>query len=86
MGKINIPAAKKEIHAALKENLPFPEYYGANLDALYDVLVEPHEPWEITFVNTRRLWQEESLYMRSLKETFDDASADGANMKVEWQV
>ncbi len=30
-------------HAHLAELLDFPEYYGANLDALYDVLTDIHE-------------------------------------------
>lgn len=30
-----------EVHAFLKTRLAFPDYYGANLDALYDLLTEP---------------------------------------------
>ena len=30
----------KEAHAYLKDTLSFPEYYGANLDALYDCLTD----------------------------------------------
>ena len=29
-----------EIHKALKDGLDFPDYYGANLDALWDCLTE----------------------------------------------
>ncbi|KMZ55581.1 barstar family protein [Dorea sp. D27] len=31
---------KEEAHAYLKERLGLPDYYGANLDALYDCLTE----------------------------------------------
>ena len=34
---------KTEAHVYLQETLPLPEYYGRNLDALYDVLTEQGE-------------------------------------------
>ena len=34
-------------HAYLQAVLALPEYYGANLDALYDCLTEIEEPTEI---------------------------------------
>lgn len=31
---------KEDLHALFRETLSFPEYYGNNLDALYDCLTE----------------------------------------------
>lgn len=43
---------KEELHDALQETLPLPEYYGRNLDALYDVLTSVITPMEIQLINT----------------------------------
>ncbi|MBP3891237.1 MAG: barstar family protein [Solobacterium sp.] len=43
--------SKKDIHAYLKEVFNFPEYYGKNLDALYDSLCEIDEDKEIVFTD-----------------------------------
>ncbi len=40
-----------KLHAALAANLPLPEHYGRNLDALHDVLTEYGGNWKITFRN-----------------------------------
>ena len=32
---------RKELHRIIRETLPVPEWYGGNLDALYDVLTDP---------------------------------------------
>ena len=41
---------KEEFHKLIKEELDFPEYYGNNLDAFYDLLTEIAEPLEIEFL------------------------------------
>ena len=41
---------KEELHQLLKEELNFPDYYGANLDALYDVLTDMKDI-EIEIIN-----------------------------------
>lgn len=38
---------RKEIHEYLAEKMEFPEYYGRNLDALYDCLTDISEPTAI---------------------------------------
>ena len=42
-------STKKEIHAYLKEQFGFPDYYGENLDALYDCLTDLAEDVKICF-------------------------------------
>lgn len=37
----------QEMHDILQEKLKFPDYYGGNLDALYDMLTSLQEPVEI---------------------------------------
>jgi len=33
--------SREELHDRIEEELPVPEWYGRNLDALYDILTEP---------------------------------------------
>lgn len=38
------------VHSYLKEKLALPDYYGGNLDALWDALIERTEPTTIIFL------------------------------------
>lgn len=58
----------KEFHEWLKEQCEFPEYYGCNLDALYDVLSE-RPVYEFEVVNSNK--NEE--YQNALVDTIRDA-------------
>ena len=40
-----------ELQDLLVKELPLPDYYGKNLDALYDVLTENLQEWNIIFYN-----------------------------------
>lgn len=75
---------KSDLHDLLSESLHFPEYYGRNLDALFDLLTEPHEMWNITFKNTAAAKNVLGDYFRLLKETFTDAEEEIACIKAEW--
>ena len=33
--------SRKELHERIAQVLPLPDWYGRNLDALYDMLTEP---------------------------------------------
>ena len=63
---LNAKLIKKEGHDYLKKALNFPEYYGKNLDALYDCLTEISVETEICIVGGEDLSKE-------LINTFKDA-------------
>ena len=57
---LNAKLIKKEGHDYLKKALNFPEYYGKNLDALYDCLTEISVETEICIVGGEDLSKERS--------------------------
>ena len=69
---------KKDGHDYLKEAFNFPDYYGKNLDALYDCLCEIGVETEIILINGEGV-------SRDLIDTFEDASCENENLnfKVE---
>lgn len=64
---------KAALHDMLSRALPLPNYYGRNLDALYDCLLEPHEPWNITFTGCAQAESRLGGYFAGFRDTFADA-------------
>lgn len=62
---------KRDGHDYLKEVLNFPDYYGKNLDALYDCLTDIGVETEITLING-------SYISDDIVETFVDASDENS--------
>lgn len=73
---------KPALHAYLKEKLALPEYYGKNLDALYDVLTERSQQTELVLKNWRELSAQLGSYGVSLLETLRQASEENPNLEV----
>lgn len=71
----------KHLHAALT----LPEYYGANLDALYDCLTELAEPTEL--VVPQKVTDEAYLgwYGQQLLQVLQDAAATNKSLKITLQ-
>ena len=67
---------KKEGHDYLKEVLNFPEYYGKNLDALYDCLCEIGVKTEIILINGEDVSSD-------IIDTFADAASENENLEFE---
>ena len=67
---------RKEGHDYLKEVFNFPEYYGKNLDALYDCLCEIGVETEIVLINSE-------CVSSDIIDTFEDAASENENLKFE---
>jgi len=70
---------KFELHRYLKEQCKFPEYYGNNLDALYDVLTDREESLEIHIEYAEELKERLCGYGEAFLETLEDAAAESRN-------
>ena len=69
------------VHDYLKEMLALPEYYGKNLDALFDCLTELDQPTRLEISNPDCLI---SLghYGEALISTFRDAALENPNLEL----
>jgi len=75
---------KQTLHAYLKEQCNFPDYYGNNLDALYDVLTERSEHLEIKVEHAEELKELLCGYGEAFLETLQDAAAENPNFVFYW--
>ena len=73
----NLLADATKVHDYLKEMLEFPEYYGNNLDALYDCLTDL-EDVEITI----NLPEEDGAIFQKVLRVFKAASRNNDSMKL----
>ncbi|MBQ1848301.1 MAG: barstar family protein [Clostridia bacterium] len=69
--------AKKEAHEYIAQKLGFPDYYGKNLDALYDCLTEFCRKKLIVLRFTSALGDNLGKYGDSLLSVFTDADGEG---------
>ena len=77
----NYMTTKVKTHAYLKRKLDLNDYYGKNLDALWDLLSVYSEPISIKFINEDRAIDLLGDYARALLELFKDAEDENENIK-----
>lgn len=70
---------KEEFHKYVKKEMEFPEYYGENLDALYDILTDSSSTI-LYLKNQDNLIEKLGDYGQSIIETFKDASKNCKNL------
>lgn len=71
-------------HQYLKNKLKFPDYYGGNLDALWDVLATTSKPYHIKLINYDELKEQLGQYADELLRVFIDAAKENDNIIFEY--
>ena len=70
-------------HAYLAERLNLPEYYGRNLDALFDLLSTREEEARLVVENASALAGNLGPYGRALLGALEDAAAENPGLTLE---
>jgi ribonuclease inhibitor len=70
-------------HDYIKNNLNFPNYYGGNLDALWDFLTTISEPLNVILINKSALDNNLGDYCQRLLEVFLEAAEENKNFSLE---
>lgn len=73
------------LHDTLSEALNFPEWYGRNLDALYDCLTDMGEEIRIRFWNLDALERHLGSYAKALVKVAHVAAEENAGIRLEFQ-
>jgi ribonuclease inhibitor len=76
-------STKEEFHKLLAEELPFPDYYGGNLDALYDVLTDDGEGWNVIFYNVTKA-SELADYLKKARKMAKRAMMETQDLKIRF--
>lgn len=76
---------KKVFHYHLKEVFSFPDYYGCNLDALYDCLMEISKETVIVLTYFDILEENLGQYAVTLFHAFKDAAEENNCLKLVLQ-
>ena len=72
---------REQLHDALAAQLSLPEYYGRNLDALYDCLSDIGEDCEIVLRGPEALFAHLGLYADVLQTVLRDAADDNPRLR-----
>lgn len=73
--------SRAELHRVLAQVLAFPEWYGRNLDALYDLLTVIREDTYLVFQN----WNPNASAFIGLKQVLEDAEATNPMLHISFR-
>ena len=79
-----VVSTPEELQKELVKELPLPDYYGRNLDALYDVLTESGDGWNIIFYNARFAQYRLGKYFDALSRLCREAAEDVHDLKIRF--
>ena len=78
----NVIETREQLHAALQRDLELPEWYGRNLDALYDCLTDSHEAISIEIRNRDALTAHLGRYAAALEHVLRDAAGENGQIEI----
>lgn len=67
---------KKQLHRLIAEGLEFPDWYGGNLDALYDCLTGVYDETHIVLKHFAKLEENLGSYAASVRKVLLKADED----------
>lgn len=73
---------KKQLHELIAEGLQFPDWYGGNLDALYDCLTGVYDETHIILKNFAKLEENLGSYALSVRKVLLKADEDNDYLHV----
>lgn len=76
---------RRRAHDHLAERLQFPDYYGRNLDGLYDLLTEWREPARLVVRHKGTILSRLGEYGEALCRTLEDAARANPRLEVLFQ-
>ena len=74
---------KEKAHEYIMKKMNFPDYYGKNLDALYDILSTYDKEVIIKFIDAEFLFEALGDYGTSLIDVFKEAEEENSRIKIE---
>lgn len=76
---------KEKTHAYLKRKFDFPDYYGRNLDALWDLLSVWDKELLIVIINKADIIENLNSYGNSLLKIFSELDDENRNISVRYE-
>ena len=81
----NVPHTREQVHEYLKDKFDFPDYYGNNLDALYDVLTSVGEQCELELCGLEDIEEDMRGYLDVLRQVLEDAEAENTYFSFSYE-
>ncbi len=80
-----LASSRDALHTLLAQQLSFPDYYGRNLDALYDLLTERQTPTQLVIQRRAALEAALGAYGAALLETLAGAAQENPALHVVFE-